>query len=277
MYKDLLVHVKPHEEWSAHIDLAMALGARFGARVTGVAPYENLAIAKLLAKGPGGGGGLIAELQTAADREAAALQERFSKRLQDYGAEGELQVAEGRAHEVLGFAGRFYDLVVVEQTDFKEDDINWSTAEEAAVNSGRPTLIAPRDKPSDGAFRRVLIAWNGGREATRALHAARPIWEQAEEVVLLAGPPREIAASITRAPPGDIESYLRRRAAQVTLADMHVRDADAASRILDVADEAGCGLIVMGAFGRKGLSRLILGGATGRVLREAPVPVFAAH
>lgn len=277
MYKDLLVHVKPYEDWSAHIDLAMALGARFGARVTGLVAHENLAIAKLLAQGPGGGGGLIADLQAAADHEAAALKDRFLKGLQDFGAEGDLQVAEGRAHEVLGLAGRFYDLVVVEQTDLREDNINWSTAEEAAVNSGRPTLIAPRDKPSDASFHRVLLAWNGGREATRALHAARPIWEHAEEVVLLAGPSREIAPSITRAPLGDIEDYLKRRAARVTVADTHVRDADAASRILDVANEAGCSLIVMGAFGRKGMSRLILGGATGRVFKDSPIPVFAAH
>jgi nucleotide-binding universal stress UspA family protein len=277
MYKDLLVHVKPHEEWSAHIDLAMALGARLGAKVTGLVAHETLAIAKLLAKGPGGGGDLIADLQATADREAAELQGRFSKRLQDWGADGELAVAEGRAHDVLGLAGRFHDLVVVEQTDFRQDDINWSTAEEAAVNSGRPTLIAPRDRASDASFRRVLVTWNGSREATRALHAARPIWERADEIVLLTGHSREIAPSITRPPPGDIQTYLQRRASKVTVADTQVRDADAAAQILAVAEETGCSLIVMGAFGRKGLSRLILGGATARVFKEAAIPILAAH
>jgi nucleotide-binding universal stress UspA family protein len=277
MYKDLLVHVKPHEEWSAHIDLAMALGARFQARVTGLLPHENLAIAKLLAEGPGGGGALIKDLQAAADACAASLQHRFAERLKAHGADGELQVAEGRAHEVLGLAGRFHDLVVVEQTNLSQDDINWSTAEEAAVNSGRPTLIAPRHAPSDGAFARVLLAWNGSREATRAMHAARPIWEKADEVVLVSGPSREIAPSITRPPPGDIETYLRRRAASVTVVDDRVRDPEAAARILAVAAEAKCSLIVMGAFGRKGLSRLILGGATSRVFRDAPIPILTAH
>jgi nucleotide-binding universal stress UspA family protein len=277
MYKDLLVHVKPQETWSAHIDLAVALGARFKARVTGIVPHENLAIAKLLAGGPRGGGAWIEDMQAVANRQAAVLEERFMQCLRQHGAEGEIQVAEGRSHEVLGFAGRFYDLVVVEQTDLNEDDINWSTAEEAAVNSGRPTLIAPRHEQSDAAFRRVLVAWNGSREATRALHAARPIWENSEEVVLLSGHSREIAPSITRPPPGDIESYLRRRTPAVTIADGHVRDTDAAARILAVAAETKCSLIVMGAFGRKGLSRLILGGATSRVFRDAPIPILTAH
>lgn len=45
-------------------------------------------------------------------------------------------------------------------------------------------------------------------------------------------------------------------------------------RIVEVADERGCDLIVMGSHGRSGLARLILGSVTDGVLRHAHVPVL---
>ena len=45
-------------------------------------------------------------------------------------------------------------------------------------------------------------------------------------------------------------------------------------RIVEVADEHGCDLIVMGSHGRSGLARLILGSVTDGVLRHAHVPVL---
>lgn len=44
-------------------------------------------------------------------------------------------------------------------------------------------------------------------------------------------------------------------------------------RILAVAEEAGIDAIVVGATGRSGFKRLVLGGTTERLLEAAPVPV----
>jgi nucleotide-binding universal stress UspA family protein len=44
--------------------------------------------------------------------------------------------------------------------------------------------------------------------------------------------------------------------------------------ILAEARKAGCGLIVMGTHGRRGLSRLTLGSDAELVLRESPVPLL---
>lgn len=54
-----------------------------------------------------------------------------------------------------------------------------------------------------------------------------------------------------------------------------LREGDPASLILEVAEEVGADLIVMGTHGRAGLERLILGSVTDRVLRRAPCPVVA--
>ena len=47
--------------------------------------------------------------------------------------------------------------------------------------------------------------------------------------------------------------------------------------IVRQAGEGGADLIVMGSHGRRGLSRVILGSVTERVVRHAPCPVLVVH
>jgi nucleotide-binding universal stress UspA family protein len=109
------------------------------------------------------------------------------------------------------------------------------------------------------------------------LHAALPFVETADSVVLLRGEGREAWPSITKAPKLDIVDYLTRHARQVDHAGHGVVDSSAAEIILDSARAFGCDMIVMGAFGREGLARMLFGGATSHVLARASVPVLAAH
>jgi nucleotide-binding universal stress UspA family protein len=277
MYRDILVHLKSYEEWSPHIDAAIALAARSRAYLTGLFAEQNLAILKLLTGAPAGGADIIAKVQADADAASAAMRARFEAAILKRGVHGAFVAAEGRSNELISLYGRFHDLVVVEQTDESSDDQNWSSAEEAAVNCGRPTLIVPRHGRHEAACARILVAWNGSREATRALHAAMPLIEVAESVAVLQGRMREAMPSIVSAPGLDIAEYLRRHAKSVDVLGHDTPDASAAAAILDAADTHRSDLIVMGALGRRGLSQLILGGATARVLRATGVPVLAAH
>ena len=277
MYRDILVHLKSYEDWSPHIDAAIALAVRSRAYLTGLFSLQNLALLKQLTGEKASSAEILAKVQADADAAASAMKARFEDAMTKRGVHGTFVVAEGRSNELISLYGRFHDLVVVEQTDATRDDLNWSTAEEAAVNCGRPTLIVPRHGRHEAAFTRILLAWNGSREATRALHAAMPLIEAAESVALLEGRMRETMASIVSAPGLDIASYLRRHAKNVEVVGHDVGDSGAAEAILDTADKHRVDLIVMGALGRRGLSRLILGGATERVLRASGVPVLAAH
>ena len=51
-------------------------------------------------------------------------------------------------------------------------------------------------------------------------------------------------------------------------------EGDASTEILRVAKEVGCHLIVMGAHGRTGLGRLLMGSVAEQVLRRASCPVL---
>jgi hypothetical protein len=59
-------------------------------------------------------------------------------------------------------------------------------AEQVVLHSGRPVLIVPYSGRFRTVDRRVMIAWNWGREASRALNDAIPLLQAAEQVTLVA-------------------------------------------------------------------------------------------
>jgi len=56
-----------------------------------------------------------------------------------------------------------------------------------------------------------------------------------------------------------------------------VREGEPHKMITDVAKQEGVSLILMGSHGRKGLTRLLMGSVTERVIGFAPCPVLVAH
>ena len=70
-----------------------------------------------------------------------------------------------------------------------------------------------------------------------------------------------------------------RRRAQRRGVDIAVEhdDGEPAEVIVRRARQEGCGLIVVGTHGRRGLARLVLGSVAERVLRSAACPVLVAH
>ena len=53
-----------------------------------------------------------------------------------------------------------------------------------------------------------------------------------------------------------------------------LEEGDAATVIVNIAQDTGAGLIVMGTHGRTGLDRLLMGSVAEQVLRKAPCPVL---
>jgi nucleotide-binding universal stress UspA family protein len=60
-------------------------------------------------------------------------------------------------------------------------------------------------------------------------------------------------------------------------ATVHVKDQFPAEGIIECARQHGCDLIVMASHGRRGLSRLLLGSQTTRVLTLGTVPVLVCR
>jgi nucleotide-binding universal stress UspA family protein len=79
-------------------------------------------------------------------------------------------------------------------------------------------------------------------------------------------------------PREDVDSTLKAAAAQVEAAGVEVatyaREGDPADAILDVAEETGAGLIVVGNKGMTGAKRFLLGSVPNKVSHHAPCSVL---
>ena len=60
-------------------------------------------------------------------------------------------------------------------------------------------------------------------------------------------------------------------------ATLHVKDRHPAEGIIETAKERGCDLIVVASHGRKGLSRMLLGSQTTKVVTLSTVPVLVCR
>lgn len=273
-YRDVLVHMKSYESWSQHIDVAGRVSLAFGARLNALFTLRDIATLKLVL---GSDAPAIKERQ-ASDADAMHKAEtKYREFLHRAGLQGDWKTGEGAASELLTWASRFHDLIVVEQTDNVTDEIGFDVAEQCALASGRPTLVVPYRGQFQTVGRRVLVAWNGSREAARAVNGALPFLESAERVDLLLGRGKETFGSVTRYPDFKIVDYLRHHSAKVEAQRFDLTDAEAGPAILQEAKKSGADLVVMGAYGRSWFSEWILGGATRHVLREMKLPVLMAH
>ncbi|AKQ66045.1 Universal stress protein family [Myxococcus hansupus] len=134
---------------------------------------------------------------------------------------------------------------------------------------------------------------DGSREVIDyAMKIARPFKAEVE-VVHAWEPPQYVAPDLLVAAPGwnstslehvAVETATKELTAQVNqgeAAGVPVRQkivvGEAASTILDVAEQDQCDLIIMGTHGRRGLPRLLLGSVAQKVVARASCPVLTIH
>jgi nucleotide-binding universal stress UspA family protein len=145
-----------------------------------------------------------------------------------------------------------------------------------AVLSGRPVLVVPNEGPVKPIGRTILIAWNGSREASKAVAAAMPFLEQADSIRILT-----IAeASDTENPyapsPEQLALNLTRHGLRVAC-ERVVPEADqsATDPLIGYAKSFGADLMVMGFYSsHTRLRELILGGVTRSLLTAPPLPLL---
>jgi nucleotide-binding universal stress UspA family protein len=191
-----------------------------------------------------------------ADRSARTPYARWSERIGEIGP-------------VVSRCGRLSDLIVIGRPHVS---LAASEAFDGAVfESGRPTLLVDK-KTSRDLLRHVVIAWNGSREAARAVAGAVTLLDEAQQVSIF-----------TTLDDGTLEQDL-------DLADSlswhginprYVRpqpgENSAAKALLRVLGDIDASMLVMGAYTHSRLRETLLGGVTRDVLAYADVPVLMAR
>lgn len=181
----------------------------------------------------------------------------------------------GGVAEVCRLA-RYANLTVVgpQPADGDEELSGDDLLHDLVLNTGRPVLVVPDPAPPGPIGRRVLIAWNGTREASRAVADALPLLGKAEQVTVAAV---QAAHDHSETGIGEVCRHLRRNGVPAEAKVLHSDGHDAGRLLLAQAAEERSDLLVMGAYGRSRMREVILGGATRHVLRHTPIPVLMAH
>ena len=146
--------------------------------------------------------------------------------------------------------------------------------EEVVFASGRPVIGLPAGWKGEELGGRVLVAWDGGREAARAVFDALP---------LLRGP-RRSGSSPCRASSTSRFASSRRRTTSASTLSRHGVKVEAQSfaarrgsvkeELQAQALEFGADMTVMGCYGHSRFRERILGGVSRDMLKDMPGPLL---
>ena len=138
--------------------------------------------------------------------------------------------------------------------------------------SGGPALILP-DRVADPApGRRVVVAWNGSREAARAVRDAWPFLSTAESIHVVVVAPGE-----AEGPDSLLQRYFEDHGCTAEVVVVREADAGAADILRRQAEALKADLIVMGLYGHSRLRETVLGGVSHDLLRDPPVALLVSH
>jgi nucleotide-binding universal stress UspA family protein len=168
---------------------------------------------------------------------------------------------------------RCFDLIVIAQPEPKRGAVNRSPIASLLVHSGRPILAVPYIQAASASFRNVIVAWDGGRAAARALADAMPILKRANtvEVVMVTNEMDGISrqgANVTR--------HLALHGIAATFKPI-ASTIDVANILLSHAADADGSLLVMGGYGHARLREAVIGGVTRTILESMTIPVLMSH
>jgi nucleotide-binding universal stress UspA family protein len=225
--------------------------------------------------------GVWAELLGRARQEADAERKRVEARLKRSDTEVDLRNAEALSRDlgrVAAVHARYADVTVMTRpTEGAGAELREEIIEGVLFHSGRPALIAPPGWKGTGIGKRVVVAWDASREATRALSEADDILEFAESVTVLTVDAKPKMFGHGDQPGANIAAHLSRRGLPADVRNVDSMGRAASAAIMEEAQSLGADLVVMGGYAHSRLRELVFGGATRDLLRTATVPLLMAH
>lgn len=277
-YKTILIHLNDPRRAERLVAAALSVAGDDKVHLVGLHLSPGLAAVSPLAVPYAGD---VVEVSFAEERDTAAKVEELFHRAtagQPVVAEWRpVEMVAGDLAEVVVRHGRCADLLIASQTD---PDWDFSPAldfpERLAVAAGRPVLVIPNAGTTPEIGRSVLVAWNGSREAARAVFDAMPLLQRARKVrvVGLSEPTR---GKGVREPDLGLAATLARHGVAAEAVQSVARGEDVGEVLLSRLAECDADLLVMGAWGHSRLHELVFGGVTRHIARHMTVPTLLSH
>jgi nucleotide-binding universal stress UspA family protein len=141
-------------------------------------------------------------------------------------------------------------------------------------DSGRPVIIFPANHQGSLFEKRAVVAWDGGRAASRALADAMQILETEQQVEIVSVGRSPLVGSL----PGiDVSVVLDRHDVNVSLTELPRDQRSIADTLVDHCETTGASLLVMGAYEHSPLREGLIGGVTHDIALRARIPVLMSH
>jgi nucleotide-binding universal stress UspA family protein len=189
-----------------------------------------------------------------------------------------VETPRGDAVRLAASLARSSDLVVCAQPiDGDATSIDEAILGGAVMQSGRPCLVLPRRPAWPMIGERILVTWNGSREASRAAHDALPLLRRAKAVAVMMSGPGERIDGTDNGGLLRVCTHLAHHGVRIEGPETMSLSRHASEDILSVADGYGADMIVMGAFGSSPTFERIAGGVTHSTLRGSRIGLFLSH
>lgn len=277
MFKDIMVHLDGSPEDEIRLEHGQVIASGGQAHLIGILTnlLPDLTIAMPM-DGAAAAMQVLTELEDRARQDGDAAAKRLTERLAGLQGPTELRRLDGTygtlSAKVVERA-RCADVFIATRPYGETDTPLWPDLVEAVLfGSGRALLLVPPGRRPQGPIQTMLVAWNGSREAARALREGLGFIEAAARtVVLVVDPPPD-----TR-PGMEVEGHLARHGVVAEIVTAESQGRRVADVILDEARRLSADLVVMGGYGHTRLREHVFGGATLDMLTVSDISLLVAH
>lgn len=275
MLKDIAVLLPIDRPAGALIDCAASVAMLFEAHIDGIAcVYQSL---NPMVASEAAAVVMAAQYEASVEQAASVLDqfEIAARRLGiPHDAKSTFNVSYAATRSVTEMS-RLYDLNIVAQPDRSSPSQGDFLSEAVLFGSGRPVLMVPYISRGPIRTDRVLICWDGGVPAARAVHNAMPFLRKAAAIDVVAV--NEKADADGELSSAALIRHLARRDLAARSYRLEANAANIHNVILSLAADNDTNLIVMGGYGHSRLREFILGGTTRGMFETLTVPALISH
>jgi nucleotide-binding universal stress UspA family protein len=297
--RDILVCLDPGAAGEGRLELALTLAQANKAHLTAVyllsesggwsnAP-ANVGLpptilgpvspegAAVIGEVPVGAEAAVAQVVRLAE-QADDVERRFRDELSGRALDGEWRAVDRADLTELVQLAKSADLTVLGQHPGEDSDAaSWLRPDDLMTDIGRPVLIVPYAGVFANVGRRVLVAWDGTREANRALHDALPLIGRAEAVVVIHVGANQADLDRDRPWLERVVRHLGHHGIKAVPEESPAGDIAIGDLLLSRAADLSADMIVAGAYHHSPLRESLLGGVSRGLLDHMTVPVLMSH
>lgn len=269
-YKTILAVLDTPRNAQQITDFSISLAEQFQSHVIGL-HAEALATVPLVAPMEIPDPATVQALQDMAHAETLDVEKIFRERAERNGTSYEwrsfVSSAGFNASSLIDSA-RNCDLVIAAQGENTILSESRADLENFLFESGRPVMLVPYILKEPKPIKRVLIAWNGSREAARATFDALPFLKAAKSVEVFSVDPPETRTQSAAMAGAEIAATLARHGVKITVVCQEADHLPASAAIANRLSDSSIDLLVMGAYSHKRWWEVLFGGVTRTVLES---------